>query len=106
MLEFESLDEDRFDRSIQPVFIINEKTGFNNTLNSMMDHVWDGFYTGQIRASRFPGLLSTNVDYTLEMSGTPPKKMRFKLGAKTGGVKIKIPYPVAGSITVYADGKA
>lgn len=71
-----------------------------------MDHVWDGFYTGQIRASRFPGILSTNVDYTLDMSGTPPKKMRFKLDANTGGVKIKIPYPVAGSITVYADGKA
>jgi hypothetical protein len=31
--------------------------------------------------SRFPGLLSTDLDYTLEISGTPPKKMRFKLEA-------------------------
>lgn len=46
MLLFESLDDDTYDRSIQPINIINEKTGFNNTVNSMMDHVWDGFYTG------------------------------------------------------------
>merc|ERR1719479_628416 len=53
--------------------------------------------------SRFPGLLSTDLDYTLELSGTPPKKMRFKLEADQGGTKIKIPYPVAGSVTVYAN---
>lgn len=76
---FESQDDDKFDRSIQPIFIHNEEIGFNNTLNSMMDHVWDGFYTGQIRASRFPGLLSTDADYTVDISGTPPKKMRFNL---------------------------
>jgi flagellar basal body-associated protein FliL len=85
---------------------LNEETGFNNTLNSMMDHMWDGFYTGQVRMSRFPGILSTDADYTIEMSGTPPKVMRFKLDADIGGVKIRIPYPVAGSIKVYADGKA
>ena len=43
---FESQDDDKFDRSIQPISIHNEEIGFNNTLNSMMDHVWDGFYTG------------------------------------------------------------
>jgi hypothetical protein len=85
---------------------VNEEIGFNNTLNSMMDHVWDGFYTGQIRASRFPGILTTDHDFTLDISGTPPKKMRFKLEADQGGVKIKIPYPVAGSIKVYANGVA
>lgn len=46
MLLFESLDEDTYDRSVQPVIITNEKTGYSNKLNSMMDHVWDGFYTG------------------------------------------------------------
>jgi len=30
--------------------------------------------------------------------------MRFELNAESGGVKIKIPYPVAGSYSVYADG--
>ena len=105
IIQFESLDDDKFDRSIRPIFIRNDEIGFNNTLNSMMDHVWDGFYTGQIRASRFPGILSTDYDFTLDISGTPPKKMRFKLEADQGGVKIKIPYPVAGSVTVYADGE-
>jgi len=40
------------------------------------------------------------------MSGTPPKKMRFELTADVGGVLLKVPYPVAGSITVKVDGKA
>lgn len=79
--------------------------GFNNTLNSMMDHVWDGFYTGQLRLSRFPGQLETNQDYTIEMAGTPPKKMRYELDADVGGVKLKIPYPVAGAYVVSVDGK-
>lgn len=69
-----------------------------------MDHVWDGFYTGQLRLSRFPGQLETGKDYTIEMAGTPPKKMRYTLQADLGGVKLKIPYPVAGSYTVKANG--
>lgn len=104
MLLFESLDDDTYDRSIQPINIINEKTGFNNTVNSMMDHVWDGFYTGQLRLSRFPAMIETEQDYTVNMAGTPPKKMRFTLKAETGGSIIKIPYPVAGSIAVSVDG--
>ena len=31
--------------------------------------------------------------------------MRFHLDARAGSTKIKIPYPVAGSVTVYANGK-
>lgn len=54
MLLFESLDADTYDRSVQPVIITNEATGYSNKINSMMDHVWDGFYTGQKRLSRFP----------------------------------------------------
>ena len=72
MLVFESLDDDKFDRSIQPIFIVNEQLGFNNTLNSMMDHVWDGFYTGQIRLSRFPIQIETDHHYLIDMAGTPP----------------------------------
>lgn len=45
-LLFESLDGDTEDRSVQPVNIENEDTGSRNKLNSFMDHVWDGFYTG------------------------------------------------------------
>lgn len=68
-----------------------------------MDHQWDGFYTSQLRTSRFPGILTTGEDYTIEITSTPPEKMRFKLEGEQGGIKIKINYPVAGSIQVYAD---
>lgn len=54
MLQFENLDDDGWDRAIQPVFLRNDTTGFNNTLNAMMDHIWDTFYTGQKRMPRFP----------------------------------------------------
>lgn len=70
-----------------------------------MDHIWDTFYTGQRRMPRFPAALRTGQDYTLEFSATPPKKMRFNLDARIGGTKIKIPYPVAGSIAVSVNGK-
>merc|ERR1719350_1081172 len=39
------------------------------------------------------------------MTSTPPEKMRFTLNADIGGVKIKIPYPVAGSRSVRVKGK-
>lgn len=55
--------------------------------------------------ARFPMQLLTGRDYELHFSGTPPKKMRVNLLATTGGTMIKIPYPVAGSIQIYANGK-
>lgn len=41
----------------------------------------------------------------MHFSGTPPKKMRVNLDATVGGVMIKIPYPVAGSVSIKANGK-
>lgn len=105
MMMFENLDVDAWDRAIQPIEVTNAETGFNNTLNAMMDHIWDTFYTGQRRMARFPTAIATGQDYRLEFAGTPPKKIRFGLEARTGGTMIHIPYPVAGSIRVLIDGK-
>lgn len=79
MLYFESLDADTEDRSIQPIYVTNEATGAKNVLNSMMDHMWDGFYTGQVHLSRFPSMIEAKGNYTVEMTGTPPGKMRYML---------------------------
>jgi hypothetical protein len=65
VLIFDSLDEDRMDRSAQPIYIYGfeknitsgledpvcnlEKKCFKNRLNAFMDHCWDGFYTCQKR---------------------------------------------------------
>jgi len=59
ILLFESEDDDKWDRSMQPIYIKESGEGkvASNKLNSFMDHVWDGFYTGQVRLSRFPGLV-------------------------------------------------
>jgi hypothetical protein len=69
-----------------------------NKLNSMMDHTWDGFYTGQKRLSRFPGLIDANDGvYNLTFTGSPAKKLRFNLVSqnKTAGVTLRIAYPSA-----------
>jgi hypothetical protein len=54
---FESLDADKYDRSIAPVYFGITGTNINNTVNSYMDHAWDGFYTSQNRLSAFPTLI-------------------------------------------------
>jgi len=45
-LSFIGDDFDWEDRMVTPVYVTNEATGFTNKLNNMMDHTWDGFYTG------------------------------------------------------------
>lgn len=49
ILLFESQDADSWDRSMQPIYGRLQGTAMNNKVNSYMDHVWDGFYTGQVR---------------------------------------------------------
>lgn len=45
ILLFESQDPDKFDRSLQPIYLrMNGDPEVQNKLNSFMDHVWDGFY--------------------------------------------------------------
>jgi len=109
VLTFESEDADTEDRSMQPVYINAEGTKQNNKLNSMMDHTWDGFYAGQIRLSRFPGILNAapKSAHILKFTGSPAKKMRFKLNSqsKVAGVILKIPYPSAQSRNIVKDGK-
>lgn len=47
MLLFESLDEDKYDRTVSPIIITSKDNDvYWNKLNTFMDHVWDGFYTG------------------------------------------------------------
>jgi len=83
VLAFESIDPDKLVRIISPVNVTNED-GFRNDLNSYMDHVWDGFYTGLKRLSRFHSLIKTKDQYDITYKGTLPNNMRFQLqGAET-----------------------
>lgn len=76
---FESNDFDNMDRSMQPIYLKRQGTGMENKLNAMMDHVWDGFYTGQKRLQRFPTIIQGDrgVVYDLNFTGSPAKNMRF-----------------------------
>jgi len=104
-LVWESLDYDTEDRSVQPV-IIENTDGYRNVINSFMDHTWDGFYTGQLRLSRFPAQILTDRSYTMTYTGTPFKNGRYTLraDANTKGILIKIPYPNAGCYSVKVNG--
>jgi len=45
-LVFDTDDDDWEDRTVSPVYVKCEETGYSNVLQSHMDHTWDGFYTG------------------------------------------------------------
>jgi len=80
-LLFESEDPDKLDRSLQPIYAQLQGTRIDNKVNSFMDHVWDGFYTGQIRMSRFPIImyLPQGAVYDIVYTGSPPKKQFYSL---------------------------
>ena len=104
---FDNLDPDRMDRALHPVYIQNDELGFNNRLNSYMDHCWDGFYTCQKRESRFPTLVWQERDYNIEFTGTPPSKQEFRLYGKPGspGFTVTIKYNAAGAYILYDENK-
>lgn len=86
VLMFESLDDDRMERSMQPVYITQDGGEEKNKLNSFMDKCWDGFYTCQIRISRFPALVMTDDTTTeIKFTGSPAQNYRFKLETPEGG---------------------
>jgi len=81
ILLFESEDPDKMDRSMQPIYVKKNGTEMENKLNSFMDHVWDGFYTGQTRRSMFPSIFQGQPGdiYDLNFTGSPAKNMRFTI---------------------------
>jgi len=101
ILLFESEDPDTLDRSMQPIYSQLQGTTMNNKVNSFMDHVWDGFYTGQTRLSRFPILVyaPTGAVYDIVYTGSPAKKMKYTLRSQdsTLGLTVRIAYPSAQS---------
>jgi len=110
ILLFESEDLDKFDRSMQPIFVNDLAKGTKTKLNSFMDHNCDGFYTSQMRMSRFPGLVEASPGQVaaLVFTGTPAKKMKFTLVAplnNKAGVTVSIPYPGAESRSILKDGE-
>ena len=97
------------DRTLVPIYVSKQGTEMSNVLNAMMDHIWDGIYTGQKRMSRFGAILdgARRSVYDITFTGTPPKKMRFMLNAmsRTAGVTIRIAYPSAEAREIMTDGE-
>lgn len=96
-------DVDWEDRSPTPIYVNDEDSGFTNKINHMMDHMWDGFYTGQKHKSQYTSMIQTNRNYTIEYSGTPWKNQRFEMRAEKGLSKITIQYWNSLTIRVYAN---
>jgi len=74
-----------------------------------MDHVWDGFYTGQLRLSRFPGVVQAEKTsiYDLVYTGTPAKTQKFLLKSQDSraAMTVRIAYPSAMSRSILKDGQ-
>lgn len=73
----------------------------NNKVNSYMDNVWDGFYSGQERLTRFPIIVyaPTGALYDIVYTGSPPKKQKFTLTSQNKDLAmiVRIAYPSAES---------
>ena len=80
----------------------------SNKLNAFMDHVWDGFYSGQVRESRFPAVVYAPKGsvYNITYSGSPAKSQRFELKSldSKSGMTIRIAYPSAESRKIVKNG--
>ena len=81
-----------------------------------MDHNCDSFYNSQQRISRFPGLVYSGPEekrgidgmrYEIVMTGTAPKKMRFRLDTKNpkAGFTVVIQFEGAQSKSIMKDGE-
>lgn len=109
ILQFESNDWDAKDRALQPIFIREPGVSkMNNTLNAYMDHIWDGFYTGQIRMARFPSITYATKGkiYDMVYSGNTPKNQTFRLRSQNpqNQMQLRIHYPDTGSFSILVNG--
>jgi len=100
LLIFESMDLDKWDRSFTPVTLVNLATNQTSVMNQFMDHVWDGFYTGQKRLSRFITLVEAGEEYEILYTGTAPGLQQFYTSDIEGGITLKIKYDKPGSYKV------
>lgn len=91
MLTFESLDEDKFSRSLAPITVLNNQT-YSNVLNSYMDHKGVAMYASQLRLSRFHAVLPTEDDYTVLFSGTVPSSLVWQLQGAPSDERITLEY--------------
>jgi len=110
MLVWESLDSDNRDRGMQPIYVGMEGTEMSNKINSFMDHVWDGFYSGQVRESRFFSIVYPPKGSVYNMTfagGSPAKKMKFEMRSDSNnvGMTIRIAYPSAEARKIIKNGE-
>jgi len=107
ILFFENDDWDAKDRALHPIYIKQDSTGINNKLNSYMDHIWDGFYSGQVRWARFPSIVNAKrgTTYDVEYTGNTPKNQTFTLKSQNteAALILRIFYPDTGSFSIYAN---
>lgn len=89
-------------RMVSPIIVESVNLTAVNRLNSFMDHIWDGFYTGQLRMSRWPALIQTgnNFVYNINYTGTAPSVQRFTLIADAGAVIVRIRYTRPGAYVI------
>jgi hypothetical protein len=92
-------------RSVTPIYITDNSDNSTNKLNSFMDHIWDGFYTGQLKMARWPSIIQTGNGlskvYNVTYSGTAPENQRFILKADAEGVMLAIRYTKPGVYAIY-----
>ena len=106
-LMFENDDWDASDTTLVSIYVKYQGTEIKNKVNSNKDHVWDGFYSGQLRTSRYPVIVDAkrgNV-YEVEYTGNKSSKNQtftLKSQNREAALILRIFYPDIGSFSIYA----
>ena len=90
MLVIESLDPDTEVRRFAPVGVSAD--GYIDLINGPKDHGWCGGYTCQERISTFYAIVSTELNYTIRVTGTNPQRANFMLLHASDSQSLRIAY--------------
>ena len=102
ILNFASQDGDYNTRIVSPIYVMDDERGFNNKINSYEIQCFTGTSCGH-RIQKFIAFIDVTRNYTIEYTGTPPKKQDFRLQSDSlsPGTLLTIRYPDAGAYKIY-----
>ena len=102
MLVIESMDNDTESRRLSPVAILSDNK-YLDLINGPQDHGWCFGYTCQKRISTFIALVTSNRNYDIFLTSTPPDQIRFRILNADSNFKIRLSlsYTTTNNVNVY-----
>jgi hypothetical protein len=104
MLIIESMDEEGDTRRLSPIVLVSS-SGYVNIINGPRDHSTCGSSSCRQRISTFTAIVQSGENYTIYLSSSAPKHIRFRLINADAAIKclIAVRFDSYQQIDVYAN---